>query len=327
MNFLKRWKATWHPDRYHGWGKSKNYFEGWYYKIVDPNEELVLAVIPGISYDAKGVAHAFIQLLDGKNNSATYHEFPESDFRPHSDYFELRLGENFFSKKEIRLAMPELQGNLRIDNPVSWPKMLGAPGIMGWYSFVPFMECYHGVVSLHHHLKGELTFKKTTYNMDGGIGYIEKDWGVSFPKSWIWLQSNHFEREEPTCIMASVAHIPWLGSFFIGYIVGFYFENKLYRFATYTGAKMKASIEGKKVHLAFKDSNNRLEITGIQAPGADLISPISGAMTGKVNESMQGKIEVRFFKNEKLVFEDTARNAGMELAGEVKSLLTEKWRR
>ena len=34
-------------------------------------------------------------------------------------------------------------------------------GIMGWYRFVPFMQCYHGVVSLNHKLNG--TFKKYIY--------------------------------------------------------------------------------------------------------------------------------------------------------------------
>lgn len=327
MNFLKRWKATWHPERYHGWGKKNNFFEGWYYKIVDHSETLVLAVIPGISYDADGIAHAFVQVLDGKNNIAAYHEFPEDAFQPRSGRFEVRLGDNIFTDTAIQLSLPELTGKLQIENPVAWPKMLGAPGIMGWYSFVPFMECYHGVVSLHHQLKGELIFKNKTYSLNGGIGYIEKDWGVSFPKSWSWLQSNHFDSKEPMCIMASVAHIPWLGSHFIGYIVGFYFKNTLYRFATYTGAQMKASIEGKEVRLAFKDKTHLLEVKGIQAPGADLISPISGAMAGKVNESMQGKIAIRFFKKGKLLFEGTARNAGMELAGEVESLLTDAWRR
>ena len=48
--------------------------------------------------------------------------------------------------------------------------------IMGWYYKLPFMECYHGVVSLNHDLKGSLNLNNIHYHFDDGKGYIEKDW-------------------------------------------------------------------------------------------------------------------------------------------------------
>lgn len=326
-NTLLRWRATWNPNMYHGWGRDNSYFEGWYFKIVDAAEQNVFAVIPGISKGLDGRHHAFIQVLDGKACRASYHDFETADFCPSEKDFHLQLGANSFSSHHLQLSLPELKGRIDFQDSTPWPKMLGAPGIMGWYSFVPFMECYHGVVSLHHRLKGEMTVYGKPSDFNGGIGYIEKDWGVSFPRSWIWMQSNHFQRKEKVCLMASVAHIPWLGSYFIGYIVGFQWGEKLYRFATYTGAQMKAALGEKTVSLAFKDRRYRLEVTGEQAPGAKLASPITGNMTGKVNESMQGVLHVRFFEKEKLAFEGTGRNAGLEIAGQVQELLTESWRR
>lgn len=312
---------------YHGWGRKNRYFEGWYFKIVDPTEKHVFALIPGISIGEGGQSHAFIQVLDGKHCKATYHDFEASQFLPSAKKFHLQLGANAFSNNHLELDLPELKGRLELRSPTPWPKMLGAPGIMGWYSFVPFMQCFHGVVSLHHILSGNMEVYGEMVNFSGGIGYCEKDWGTSFPRSYIWLQSNHFPQEEKICVMASVAHIPWLGSYFIGYIVGFQWGEKLFRFATYTGAKMKAALGENEVWLAFKDGRNRLEIRGLQALGADLISPLTGEMKGKVNESMQGTLHVRFYENDKLIFEGTGRNAGMEVAGEVSELLTEIWRR
>ena len=312
---------------YHGWGRENGYFEGWYFKIVDAAERHVFAVIPGISNGPDGRRHAFIQVLDGKAFKASYHNFTVDEFDPSEKKFHLKLGPNSFSANHIQLDLPELKGHLDFQMQTPWPKMLGAPGIMGWYSFMPFMECYHGVVSLHHRLSGGMkVFGKMT-DFSGGTGYSEKDWGVSFPRSWIWTQSNHFEKDEKVCVMASVAHIPWLGSYFIGYIVGFQWGEKLYRFATYTGAQMKAALGENTAHLAFRDRRYRLELTGEQAPGANLVSPITGDMTGKVNESMQGVVHVRFFEKEKLLFESSGRNAGLEIAGDVEELLTEQWRR
>lgn len=312
---------------YHGWGRNSGYFEGWYFKIVDASEQHVFAVIPGISKEKNGGSHAFIQVLDGKNCNASYHDFEASNFSPSEKKFHLQVGANSFSNSHLQLDLPELKGKLKLRSPTPWPKMLGAPGIMGWYGFVPFMQCFHGVVSLHHELAGEMLVHGQAADFTGGVGYIEKDWGTSFPRSYIWVQSNHFDVEEKICVMASVAHIPWLGNYFIGYIVGFQWGDILYRFATYTGAKMRASLGEREVQLAFKDGRHRLEITGLQASGADLVSPLTGEMKGKVNESMQGTLHIRFFEKEKLLFEGTGRNAGMEVAGEVRELLTEEWRR
>lgn len=326
-NRLLRWRATWNPDMYHGWGRESRYFEGWYCKIVDPAEDHVFAVIPGISRGIDNQHHAFIQVLDGKKCKATYHDFSLSDFSADTREFRISLGGNEFSGDHIRLDLPELKGEIQCRNRVRWPKMLGAPGIMGWYSFVPFMECYHGVVSLHHQYSGQLKVYGKEVDFTGGTGYMEKDWGVSFPRSWIWMQSNHFGNGDQTCVMASVAHIPWIGSYFIGYIVGFQWQNRLYRFATYTGARMKAALSDHDVTLAFADHRYRLEITGVQAPGAKLVSPLSGNMTGKVNESMQGVLRLRFYEKDRLLYEGQGRNAGLEIAGDVQELLTAKWRR
>lgn len=327
-NRIRRWHALWDPDRYHGWGQSPPYFEGWYFKMVDAQERYTFAVIPGISIGKAEDSHAFIQVLDGKQCRASYHQFPIAAFQPSDQRFEVRLGNNLFSRERLILDLPELSGELRIENPVAWPKMLGAPGVMGWYSFVPFMQCYHGVVSMHHTFQGNLKVYGEDTDFNGGKGYIEKDWGRSFPACWIWTQSNHFDDPQPTSLMASVAKIPWLGNYFIGFIVGFLHGEKLYRFATYTGAQMKASLSENTVHIAFKNKQRqRLEIIAHQAEGSDLRSPLSGTMTGKVNESMKATLEVALYENEKLIFSGIGRNAGLELAGPVELLLSQDWRR
>ncbi|MBK6901629.1 MAG: hypothetical protein IPH04_02115 [Saprospirales bacterium] len=327
QNFFRRWRALWNPDMYHGWGRESKFFEGWYIKLADPTEQYVFAVIPGISKGFDGYHHSFIQVMDGKRCVAHYHDFPVDAFQASDRKFEVKLAGNHFSADRLALELPELRGEIRFSDPYPWPSMLGAPGIMGWYSFVPLMECYHGVVSMHHSLEGSLEVHGQKVDFTGGKGYMEKDWGRSFPGAWIWTQSNHFAEGQRVSLMASVAVIPWLGTSFIGYIVGFLLGDKLYRFATYTGAEMKASIVGREIRLAFRDKNNRLEIDAHMAGTAELVAPISGNMTGKVNESMQSTVSVRLFEKNSLIFEGTGRNAGLEVAGLVERLLTEKWRR
>lgn len=36
------------PDMYHGWHKKSNFFEGWYFKLVDASTQQVFVFIPGM---------------------------------------------------------------------------------------------------------------------------------------------------------------------------------------------------------------------------------------------------------------------------------------
>lgn len=320
-HWINRWQALWHPERFHGWGRERRYFEGWYFKLVTADERRALAFIPGISYDSEGVGHAFVQVMDGTAAKAYYHRYAASDFQADAHRFRVQVGGNIFSGDELILDLPGIQGRVSLEGRVPWPKMLGAPGIMGWYSFVPFMECFHGVVSMHHTLRGRITFDGNDIDFNGGKGYIEKDWGRSFPRAYIWMQTNHFASVDRASLMASAAHIPWLNGYFIGYISGFWLDGRLFRFATYTGAQKHLHLLPDAAELIFKSPKEELRLLAKQAPGVALVSPLSGAMTGKVNESLQAEVQVELLEGGKRIFEDTGRCAGLELAGDLPVLL------
>ena len=80
LNQLLRIHAIWNPHVYHGWGRSKRFFEGWYYKVVNNSETTAFAIIPGIAMDENGNKQSFIQILDGINNIAKYHKFDANEF-------------------------------------------------------------------------------------------------------------------------------------------------------------------------------------------------------------------------------------------------------
>ena len=56
-----KWQALFNPEQYHGWGKSKRYFEGWYYKVINAAEDQAFAFILGIAMDENGKQQAFIR--------------------------------------------------------------------------------------------------------------------------------------------------------------------------------------------------------------------------------------------------------------------------
>ena len=320
---LNRLHALWHPECYHGWGRSKRFFEGWYYKLVSLNETHAFAIIPGIAMDENGQQQAFIQVLDGKNDSAWYHRFPAEDFRPTAKKHALWIGNNFFSEDKIILDLPDLKGEISFEGTVPWSSSFLSPGIMGPFSFVPLMECYHGILSMNHRLKGTLCFKQESISFSEGLGYTEKDWGHSFPSGYLWMQSNHFSTEGVS-VKASMAVIPWLGSSFIGHIAGVLYNKKLYEFTTYNGTRVKqCSITEKSVKIEMENRQYRLSLYAKRDRATSLAAPIAGFMDARIEESMKASIEVSLFdkKTNTLLLKDKGTSAGIEVAGDHQRLI------
>lgn len=312
------------PTRFQGASRTRNYFEGWYFKVVVPEQNLAYAFIPGISYGADGEGHAFIQVLDGVAATSAYHEFPTTAFRPASDRFYLELGPNVYAADRLKIELPGLRLDLHFEKTHPWQKRLLAPGIMGWYGFVPRMQCYHGLVSYHHELRGTITVNGKVHDAAGGVGYTEKDWGSGFPDAWVWCQSNHLTGASgPVSLMASVAKIPWLGRSFTGFLATFLLEGELHLFTTWARSQVRCTFEERgRVRLHFTAPGKQLIVSGIPSAGGDLASPVTGAaMTGKINESLTAELDVSFLRNEKVIYEGRATWAGLEVSDRAEELL------
>jgi len=185
---------------FQGNNKKKNYFEGWYFKMVAEDGSAIMSVIPGIALSKDGKEqHAFIQTINGVTAETRYYSFPIEAFSFARKGFEIKIGKNYFSKERISLDLNDgsssLKGEVNMINPVNYKSgTLLNPGIMGWFRFVPFMECYHGVVSLTHDLQGQLSVDNQVLNFDGGKGYIEKDYGSGMPSAWIEADAKRLEK-------------------------------------------------------------------------------------------------------------------------------------
>ena len=305
------------PEIFQGNLNKTRYFEGWYFKHVSANREHVFSFIPGISLTKKN-KHAFIQFIDGVSGETSYVSYPLSDFRYSEKDFELWIGDSYFSENGIKLRInsPELEaiGEIGYTDLVKYPSSIFSPGIMGWYSFVPFMECKHGIGSVLHNLSGSVKLNANETNFADGTGYIEKDWGTSFPESWIWLHCNTFE--EPDCSFTfSVAKIPWLGSFFIGHICFLYLKGRFYLFATYNKSKItQLQFSDNTLEIELQRKNYVLQVSGIQKRSGELKAPAIGEMNRVIKESVDSEIELTLLKkNGEQIFTSKGKRAGMEI--------------
>jgi tocopherol cyclase len=316
-------------EYYKGSGRMRRYFEGWYFKQVSADRSEIWSFIPGISRgENRGEGYAFVQVIEGRSGRTWWFEYAAHEFSASRDGLDIRVGGNHFTEGGIvlDLAGPEgnFHGELRFGAFTRLPSSLLWPGVMGPYSFVPFMECKHGLLSLHHSVVGGFETEGRAVNLGGpeglGRGYIEKDWGSSMPSRWIWMQSNNFEAEGDS-FMLSIADIPWLGSSFTGFLCVGSIGGRILREASYTGARLADfSLEDGSVKLALRRAGLRLEIEASRSRGGLLRAPVRGLLTRRISESVDACLRLRWLDGGKLLFEGEAPAAGLELVGDPRLL-------
>jgi hypothetical protein len=305
------------PEAFQGNLKKKHYFEGWYFKQVTNDLSCTFSVIPGVSL-AGNDSHAFIQIINGSTGSSDYTRYPLDDFRWDKSRQLLIVGSSTFSRRGISLNIRSksiiLTGQIDFENIIKYPVSILSPGIMGWYSFVPFMECKHGIVSVNHDLNGEISIDGDIINFNNGKGYIEKDWGVSFPEAWIWIQSNNFN-EHDTSFSLSIAKIPWMGKFFIGFIAFLHLSKKFYLFSTYKRSViLKVDHKDDRIEITLKNNNYILRVSVIKKSFGDLRAPVSGEMTRKIKESIDSEVHLQLSdRNNNLEYEGIGKSVGLEI--------------
>ena len=188
--------------------KNNQYFEGWYFKNTKNKNSI--SFIPGINIDEE--KKAFIQVIT--NKTSYYIDYDIKYFKFNVDPFYIQIGENIFSKDGIHIDIkqsnqsPNIYGDISYSKKKEIKKNLLNPNIMGPFSYIPFMECNHAILSMKSLTKGSITIKQEKMNFDNGDAYIEKDWGTSFPKTYIWAQGNEFQNENAS-FMISIANIPF----------------------------------------------------------------------------------------------------------------------
>jgi len=331
-------KKIFSPSLYHGRGQKGVFFEGWYYKIISADRKQRWAVIPGIFHhpDPKQ-CHSFIQILDGLNNKVVYHRFPFEMFRASTSTFNIQIGQSVFHGQGFSLDLSDkeqiIQGTLDFGELHPWPISLFSPGVMGPYRYAPFMQTYHGILSLDHNIHGSLRINHSEVDFSGGRGYMEKDWGKTFPRGYIWMQSNHYP-EEGVSLTASVATIPWLTGWFRGFLVGLIVRGTLYRFTTYLGSRIDLlTVTDRFVTWRLVGSRRsdpaavfpayQLDIKAERGQGGLLSSPELDGMTPRILESLTGTIEVTLIgmnsdnQQREIIYQGGGCCAGLEVAGSI----------
>jgi tocopherol cyclase len=281
----------------------KSFFEGWYFK--QQSREFSIAFIPGINISKDGIRYSFIQIITKDKSYNINYDF--KDFSISQDKRTIKIKDNIFSinglilnikNKDITVKGRLVYGDI---TPIK-------NNIMGPFAYFPFMECVHGVISLNHKVDGSLLINNEEVNFMDAKGYIEMDSGKSFPKTYLWVQSNDFKIED-TSVMVSIADIPFLGFEFKGCIAVVYYEGKEYRLATYNGVKLISYNEN---GLIIKRGRYKLKIDIKNLSPQSLLAPDGGDMRRTIHENISCNARFEFYKDKDLIFDLESYNTSFE---------------
>jgi hypothetical protein len=324
-------KQILNPDIYHGFKKKGPFFEGWYYKITTLGGS-TFAFIPGVFItESLKDSFSFIQVFNGDDASLSIIKFPYCAFHAASKTFDILISENNFSSEKMFLNLQDnsviCTGQILISNIQKWSDSILNPGSMGFYNYLSFMQCYSQVCAMSGTLKGSLLINNRVYDFTGGKLYIEKNWGRSFPYSYIWYQCNNFQ-DKSLSVTCSIGHIPMpLGSF-TGFLIGLYLGNKFIKFTTinrsnltldFENAAITITAKNSKYTLILKCSYNESTFAKLYAPTGTSMAPIA-----KETLSAASKLILKDNNTDDIVVESRGDSAGVEFAGDFMSLKASK---
>lgn len=293
---------------------NNNYFEGWYFK--NTINKYGISFIPGININSNE-KKAFVQIIT--NDSSYFVNYSINDFEFNSNPFYIKVNDNFFSKDRININIKDSTQNLKISGDIEYSNNKNintnffSPNIMGPFSYIPFMECNHAILSMKNTCNGVVNVNNNSIIFDNGIGYIEKDWGNSFPKSYIWCQGNNFKTANVS-FMLSIADIPFKAFHFRGFICDLIINNKEFKFTTYNNSKIiKYDISNNNINITVKKGKYYLNIMSDCLDSFRLSAPVKGKMVKDIFESISSKITLTLKVNNRTIFSDTSTNCGLEI--------------
>ncbi len=283
--------------------KTKNYFEGWYLRIIDIANDVNFAFIFAKTLDETD-PHAFIQIVNGMTGKNTYLRFDLNQFTYAHDT--VSISSHSLSANQVIINHPEVKANITISDHDT----LKQKSAMGFLRKMP-LECYQEIIYMKAIATGVVSFKgkKVTVN---GTSYMEKTYGIRFPKSWFWLQANHFEKHNLKLSLAG-GHVPTLKLRPFGFFAIIHHNDTVYRFATYNMASFKYVKKDNHISIRIRRKNMVLILDVHAHRPIKLVGPVDAAkMTLDVYESLTSTVQLTLKQGQTVLVKDHSQYAGFE---------------
>lgn len=269
---------------YVGPHRKKDYFEGWYLKLMVADKSI--AMIPSLHFE-NGVRRGHLQWIvsDGNQQDSGSRSFASHQVTLQESPFVLKLGANEFKQDGFSISEDGLVLNGHFEEILPF-----GSNIMGPFAIFKNLPCIHGLQALSG--KVSLSCQSSLFNGNFLADfYCEKDRGTTFPERYLWLHCYFPERK--ASLFFSIALIPLGPIHFEGHIANWFDGESNHTFATYYRTKVKLwENSPDQFVIELKNGDRELKIAVNQGALQELASPKDGAMADSVFESMDSQIEL-----------------------------------
>lgn len=284
---------------FQGEDKTKNYFEGWYIKTTDKEQDLSIALIPGVAHFSKDESFIQYNIVYKGNTYSGKITFERDQFDTIGEPQNVMMPKFVFNEKGLKASLENESDhillNLTFGLFLPIQQSLFAPSIMGPLEYIN-MPCSHDIVSMKHTVKGFVVINGETVTLTNGTGYIEKDRGSTFPSKYVWAHSNGFDANHDASLFLSVAQLDKGPLSAVGAIAIYHDGKKEHRFATYLGSRVKVDVNADKsaYTVTLSDTFKSMEATVSLSNGSKLIAPMNEGMDYPIKETVKSDISLTF---------------------------------
>ncbi|TVP92606.1 tocopherol cyclase family protein [Alkalibacterium sp.] len=296
----------------------EQYFEGWYVKTIDSNNDLSIALIPGVAHFSEN--ESFVQYninYKGQSYSGKI-TFPREHFSIVGDPQTIALPKFVLNERGVMGSLSDSGNRIVFDldfgvfTPIK--ETVYSPSIMGPFEYLK-MPCSHDVISMKHSVTGTVFVNGEKVVIENGSGYIEKDRGSTFPSKYVWAQANNFSENNKASLFLSVAQIEKSALDFIGTIAVFHDGIEEHRFATYLGTRVNVEVDYQKNQytVTLRNPRKKLEVWVRLANEMSLIAPMKNEMDYAIKETVKSDITLKFSNADLEAVHLTTENGAAEL--------------
>lgn len=246
-------------------------------------------IIAGISI-SKSKEYAFIQVVSNFQQKNKLIKFPITDLKNKIDSNGFSIANNHFNSKNITINLDELNVNISFSNREDWKRSLINPNIMGFLSFVPKVECKHDVLTIDAEINGSFKIKENEFTFHNGKGYVEKNWGRSFPNEYLWVHANQF-KDNDISLQFAIAKPKWLlfsPTVYIGYVK----FNKISLLGSHRLSLISIYQSNNSIFLKITKLKRIIYVEIKLKMPVTLFSPEDGEIKSLINEYLNSEVDL-----------------------------------
>lgn len=188
----------------------------------------------------------------------------------------------------------------------------------GWLSFLPLFDPGWQVLLPKGIAQGYIDWYGKRCEFDRGLVYIEKNWGMAFPRAWFWLQANDFPDHSSLSITAAGGTRRVLDDLETVAIIGIHWHDRLYEFASLHHELTWQVTPWGRWYLRGQTDHHWVEVTGTTAePGSWVHTPTAQGLQLNCRDTTRGKFRITMGQRGQAEwFTAESMTAGLELGGD-----------